>query len=70
MNKIFDLIIDSYWGALILIILGVCVVIYTKKNPQKNPESIIQSDYRGNLGGYGLILLGILIILLKILGKW
>lgn len=70
MNRFFDLLISSYWGGCLFIVLGVLVIRNTIRNPQKNPFSVDQTDYTGNLSGYGLVALGIIIIVLKMFGKW
>jgi hypothetical protein len=44
------------------IIIGLLIIIYTKKRPQKK-HSVLAADFRGFIGGSLLILMGILIIL-------
>jgi hypothetical protein len=70
MNNFYDMVISSYGGACLFIILGILGIRNTNRNPQKDPFSVDQTDFYGYLSGYGLVALGIMIIVLKMLGKW
>jgi hypothetical protein len=68
-RNIIGMTITNYWGGFFWILLGFYSIYYTIKNPQKNPYSVLQGDMKGWAAGIGGVLLGIVIISLKLLGK-
>lgn len=68
-QNIVEQIVTSYWGGFLSILLGVLLIYYTIKNPQKDKYSPLQGDIRGGAGGICLILVGIGVIVFKFLGK-
>jgi hypothetical protein len=68
-RKIFEYSVSTYFGGAIWIIFGIFMLFFTKRNPQKYKFSVLQGDVKDIGAGYGSIVLGIIIIILKCTGK-
>ncbi len=69
MKNFLDSMFSSYWGSGVLILLGLYLIRYTIKNPDKPEDKWLGGDVSGWGGGLGLILLGITIFIAKLIGK-
>ncbi len=65
----FEILVSNYWGAVILILIGLFSILLTIRHPQKDSASPLQGDIKGWAGGLSCILLGLVIIVLKFLDK-
>jgi len=69
MKDFFDYMFSSYWGGVILILLGWYLIRDTIKNPDTDENKWFAGDLSGWAGGIGFILIGITIIIAKMVGK-
>lgn len=65
-KKFFELSVKSYWGGIMYLVMGI-LIIMGYFNKRKNSNGYF---FRGLFAGVGGIILGILILIMKILGKW
>lgn len=68
-RHLFEFLATTYVGGIFWILFGIIVIRFTKKNPQKDIYSPLQGNAKGTLAGYGGIIMGIFIIILKLLNK-
>ena len=65
-----DAFFSSYFGAIIILILGIIKTYKSWKNEEKNYSyAMIPTFMKGWVAGLGLIALGIIMLVYKLLGK-
>lgn len=68
-NEYLGTLLYSYVGGLVLLLLGIIKVYRMSKSNDKVDGSILQPYLRGWFTGIALIVLGIVVIILKLMGK-
>lgn len=64
-EEVFRVLINNYFGGVLFIFIGLYTIKFTIKNPQKYPDSPLQGDIKGWVGGISFVLIGISIIIHK-----
>lgn len=62
-------LLNSYTGAIIFFSFGLFYLLNTIKNQKKYKHSALQPYTKGIVGGIGFMLIGIIIIIAKLIGK-
>lgn len=64
-----DFFVETYWGGIILTIVGIIQLYHTIKYTKKNVNSVLQPFTNGIFSGIGFIIAGLVVIIGKLLGK-
>ena len=66
LNEMKHFFLDTYWGGIIFLSIGILKILHTVKYTKKDINSVLQPYTSGILAGIGFIALGIIIFYFKI----
>ena len=67
--RLLRLLVSSYWGGFLLIIVAIYGIIYMYKERNDEINQGSGMYYLGWVGAIGMIILGVSVIIFKLLGK-
>lgn len=68
MQKEFENFFMTYFGAIVMILFGILLYRFTVKNPESK-FSYFNRDIKAKIAGVWFILMGIIVIIARLLGK-